>query len=113
MGVTVSSSQPHDPGGLSFRFANPACTLARDYSPDQMAGTLDFWFYDSGSYDVNFHCGCSWKRVLGALKMLGVAELQDMIDKDEGAEAICQFCGEVYQANETQLTQLIADLRNE
>ncbi|MEL6495379.1 MAG: Hsp33 family molecular chaperone HslO [Cyanobacteria bacterium J06623_7] len=65
------------------------------------------------SYPVRFHCGCSWERVLGALKMLGEAELRDMIEKDEGAEAICQFCGEVYQANESQLTQLIADLRNE
>lgn len=65
------------------------------------------------SHPVSFHCGCSWKRVLGALKMLGEAELRDMIEKDEGAEAICQFCGEVYQANESQLNQLIADIKSE
>lgn len=62
---------------------------------------------------VRFSCGCSFNRVLGALKMLGEAELQDMIEKDEGAEAICQFCGEVYQANEAELAQLISDLRAE
>ncbi len=45
---------------------------------------------------VRFHCGCSFDRVLGALKMLGEAELQDMIEKDHGAEA-----------------QLILDLRAE
>ena len=45
--------------------------------------------------------------------MLGEAELQDMIEKDEGAEATCQFCGEIYQANEVQLTRLIADLNAE
>src|SRR4028119_144004 len=31
---------------------------------------------------VRFHCACSFDRVLGALKMLGEAELQDMIEKD-------------------------------
>lgn len=62
---------------------------------------------------LRFHCGCSFDRVLGALKMLGEDELQDMIDKDEGAEAICHFCGEVYQATSNELAQLILDLREE
>lgn len=62
---------------------------------------------------VRFHCGCSFDRVLGALKMLGEAELQDMIDKDGRAEATCHFCGEVYQASSDELAQLIEDLRAE
>jgi len=62
---------------------------------------------------VRFDCRCSFNRVLGALKMLGEAELQDMIEKDEGAEATCQFCGEVYQATKEELTQLVEDLRAE
>ena len=60
---------------------------------------------------VRFDCGCSFNRVLGALKMLGEAELQDMIEKDDGAEATCQFCGEVYQASRDELAQLIEDLQ--
>jgi molecular chaperone Hsp33 len=62
---------------------------------------------------VRFHCGCSFDRVLGALKMLGEAELQDMIEKDDGAEATCHFCGEVYKASSDELAQLIEDLRTE
>jgi molecular chaperone Hsp33 len=62
---------------------------------------------------VRFHCGCSFDRVLGALKILGEAELQDMINKDEGAEATCHFCGSVYRANSQELDQLIQDLRAE
>ncbi|MEW6497093.1 MAG: Hsp33 family molecular chaperone HslO [Cyanobacteriota bacterium] len=62
---------------------------------------------------VRFHCGCSFERVLGALKMLGEAELQDMIEKEKGAEATCHFCGEVYQASSQELAQLIEDLRAE
>jgi molecular chaperone Hsp33 len=60
---------------------------------------------------VRFHCGCSFDRVLGALKMLGAAELQDMIAQDEGAEATCHFCGEVYKADSLHLEQLIIDLK--
>jgi molecular chaperone Hsp33 len=62
---------------------------------------------------VRFHCACSFDRVLGALKMLGEAELQDMIEKDDGAEATCHFCAEVYQASRDELVQLIEDLRTE
>ncbi|MEA5513783.1 Hsp33 family molecular chaperone HslO [Nodularia sp. UHCC 0506] len=62
---------------------------------------------------LRFHCGCSFDRVLGALKILGEEELQDMIIKDNGAEAICEFCGEIYQANSHHLAQLIVDLQTE
>ena len=62
---------------------------------------------------IRFHCGCSFDRMLGALKILGEAELQDMIEKDDGAEATCHFCGEVYQASSDELAQLIEDLRTE
>lgn len=61
---------------------------------------------------LRFHCGCSFDRVLGALKILGEAELQDMIIKDDGAEATCDFCGNVYQANSDHLAQLIVDLQS-
>ena len=62
---------------------------------------------------LRFHCGCSFDRMLGALKILGEDELQDMIAKDNGAEAICDFCGEVYQASSEHLAELIADLKAE
>jgi molecular chaperone Hsp33 len=62
---------------------------------------------------LRFNCGCSFNRVLGALKLLGAAELQDMIEQDNGAEATCDFCSEVYQANREHLSQLIKDLRAE
>ncbi|MEC4814941.1 MAG: Hsp33 family molecular chaperone HslO [Scytonema sp. PMC 1069.18] len=62
---------------------------------------------------LHFHCRCSFDRVLGALKMLGEAELQDMIVKDNGAEATCDFCGTVYKASKDDLSQLIVDLQTE
>jgi len=62
---------------------------------------------------LRFHCGCSFDRMLGALKILGAAELQDMMIKDDGAEATCDFCGRVYQASSDHLAQLIMDLQTE
>ena len=62
---------------------------------------------------LRFHCGCSFDRVLGALKILGADELRDMIEKDNGAEATCHFCNEVYRASSDHLEHLIAELRAE
>jgi molecular chaperone Hsp33 len=62
---------------------------------------------------VQFKCPCSFDRMLGALKMLGEDELQDMIEEDDGAEAICHFCNEVYHASSEQLAQLIEDLQED
>lgn len=62
---------------------------------------------------LRFDCRCSFPRVLGALKILGENELQDMIEKDNGAEATCDFCGEVYQANRHHLAQLIWEIQAE
>ena len=62
---------------------------------------------------VRFHCGCSFDRVLGALKILGKDELIDIIDKEGEAEAICEFCGQVYKANQSELETLIQELQLE
>ncbi len=77
---------------------------------EELLGDLDMEILPETQL-VRFHCGCSFDRVLGALKMLGTEELQDMIVKDEGAEATCHFCGEVYKADSLQLEQLIIDLK--
>ncbi|MBD2101568.1 Hsp33 family molecular chaperone HslO [Leptolyngbya sp. FACHB-261] len=79
---------------------------------EELLGDLDLQILPE-SQMVQFHCGCTFQRVLGALKMLGEDELQDMIEKDDGAEATCHFCGQVYQASSEELAQLIGDLRRE
>ena len=60
---------------------------------------------------VRFDCRCSFDRVLSALRTLGEAELLDMIEKDGGAEATCEFCGEIYQATDQHLSELVEDLQ--
>lgn len=69
--------------------------------------------HDAEPMNIRFHCPCTYDRMLGALKMLGVDELQDMIEKDDGAEATCHFCGEVYTADSNKLAGLIDDLKKQ
>ncbi|MBU6229120.1 MAG: Hsp33 family molecular chaperone HslO [Cyanobacteria bacterium REEB459] len=66
-----------------------------------------------GSQLVQFHCPCSRDRMVAALKILGEAELKDMIEKDKGAEATCHFCNQVYRLTLDQLVQVIQDLQAE
>jgi molecular chaperone Hsp33 len=79
---------------------------------EQLMGDLDLVVFP-GARALRFQCRCSFDRVLGALKMLGQAELEDMIHKDEGAEAICHFCGEVYRPNTSDLEQVLQEMRQE
>jgi molecular chaperone Hsp33 len=60
---------------------------------------------------VKFKCRCNFDRVLGALKMFGEAELRDMINEDQGAEATCQFCSEIYRADRQDLEKIILNLQ--
>ncbi|NEO84020.1 MAG: Hsp33 family molecular chaperone HslO [Spirulina sp. SIO3F2] len=62
---------------------------------------------------IRYHCGCTMERMLGALKMVGATELQDMIETDGGAEATCHFCNTVYRADPDHLRRLITEIAAE
>lgn len=59
---------------------------------------------------LRFYCPCSRDRVLAALNLFGGEELRDMVEKDNGAEATCELCGEVYQIERQELEDLIESL---
>ena len=59
---------------------------------------------------VEFFCPCTRARSEGALALLGAEELTDMIEKDNGAELTCHFCGEVYRFSAEELAALIEEL---
>ncbi|MEY3299175.1 MAG: 33 kDa chaperonin [Cyanobacteriota bacterium] len=79
---------------------------------EDLVGDLDLTILPESQL-VRFHCPCSFERMLGALKMLGEDELQDMIEKDNGAEATCHFCNEVYHTSSDHLARLINELRQD
>lgn len=55
---------------------------------------------------VSFKCDCSKERFANAIIALGKEEIQNMIDEDHGAEAVCHFCRSKYQFTEEELEDL-------
>lgn len=55
---------------------------------------------------VAFKCDCSKDKFAEAIISLGGDEIQEMIDEDHGAEAVCVFCGEKYTYTEAELAAL-------
>jgi molecular chaperone Hsp33 len=60
------------------------------------------------SFDVpiEFRCSCTRARALAPYALLAPDELQEMIEKEGGSRATCQFCGEVYQFTPEELRDL-------
>lgn len=55
---------------------------------------------------VSFKCDCSKERFANAIVSLGKGEIQQMIDEDGGAEAVCHFCRKKYQYSAADLEKL-------
>ncbi|SDI12658.1 molecular chaperone Hsp33 [Alteribacillus persepolensis] len=81
--------------------------IEKGKTPEEMLHVLfgeDFQLLDK--HPVAFSCHCSKERVENALISLGTDELQDMIEKDKGAETQCHFCNEKYHFSEEDLKEL-------
>jgi molecular chaperone Hsp33 len=59
---------------------------------------------------LRYHCGCTIDRMADALKMLGKNELEDMLNRDQGAEVTCDFCADVFRLDDRQLKSLITEM---
>lgn len=57
-------------------------------------------------YHVKYFCPCTKDRVSAALEVLGEADLQDMIEKEEQPEIICQMCGKPYHFKAEEIKQI-------
>ena len=58
---------------------------------------------------VMYHCDCSKERFADAIVSLGKDEIQQMIEEDGGAEAVCHFCRGKYQYSIKELEELQAE----
>jgi len=108
--VALLEDRCREISGFSQRLA--ACegnlqALLEDIFPDLDPQLLE---EAEASQDVSFHCPCSRRRSLNALKLLGRAELSEMLAEDGRAELTCHFCNEIYEVNGGELQELIHDL---
>ncbi len=59
--------------------------------------------------ELRFNCTCSWERVRRALTLIGVGELQAMIDEVGEAVVKCDFCTKEYRADGDELRKMIEE----
>jgi len=108
--VALLEDRCREISGFSQRLA--ACegnlqALLEDIFPDLDPQLLED---AEASQEVTFHCPCSRRRSLNALKLLGRAELSEMLQEDGRAELTCHFCNEIYEVNGGELQELIHEL---
>jgi len=81
------------------------------FSPVEMLNTvlgdLDLLLLEEKQ--PRFFCQCSRERALLIISALGRPEVEDMIEKDNGAELICHFCNEAYQISGEELAGLLVE----
>ncbi|HUO84062.1 MAG TPA: Hsp33 family molecular chaperone HslO, partial [Thermoanaerobaculia bacterium] len=58
---------------------------------------------------IRFHCSCTRERALAPFSILDPEELRQMIEEEDGAEAVCQFCGEKYRFSSDDLRAIHAN----
>ena len=62
---------------------------------------------------VQFKCDCSKEKFASAIITLGAEQIQELIDQDHGAEAVCAFCNNKYQYSEADLAELKQEILGE
>ncbi|WP_026896220.1 Hsp33 family molecular chaperone HslO [Clostridiisalibacter paucivorans] len=77
-------------------------------SPEDILNKIlgDFHMDILDKVPVEFSCDCSIERIKKALSTVGKEELQDMIDKDKGAELLCHFCNTKYNFTDKELEEI-------
>ncbi|BAP84984.1 heat shock protein Hsp33 [Paucilactobacillus hokkaidonensis JCM 18461] len=60
---------------------------------------------------VAFKCDCSKERFAKALASISRAGMEEMINQDHHAEAVCHFCGNRYEYSETELKKILVQMK--
>jgi molecular chaperone Hsp33 len=92
-----------------------AATLTRQELKGQSAADLLYRLFNEESIrlfepePVAFRCGCSRTRVEETLKLLGQAEVDDIIAEEGTVSVNCEFCNRTYAFDPVDIKQLFAE----
>ena len=70
----------------------------------------DCRLYDADT--LQFKCDCSRKRTADALRYMTQDELEEIIREEGIIEVNCQFCNELYQFDQADITMMFSDSAN-
>lgn len=70
-------------------------------------GDIPFQILDEK--DVSFKCTCSLERARTMIAALGRDEVESMLADDKGAVMTCGFCNEIYQLDDADLEEILAN----
>ncbi len=69
----------------------------------------DFASYTFETSETAYKCDCSRERIERAVRSLGKAEIQDIIDKQINAELVCHFCNQKYVVTKAELEEMLKE----
>lgn len=86
-------------------------TFSEHFMPFPYNEWLQFTFAQhtvkvSPAQAVDFACSCSVERVHNALRLVGEAELQPLIEEQGKIETQCEFCGKAYEVSAASFAEL-------
>ena len=65
-----------------------------------------------GQRELVYSCSCSRTKMEGALFSLGEEDIQQLLDKEDGAEVRCEFCRQGYRFGKDELSKLLETAKN-
>ena len=60
-------------------------------------------------YTPSLNCGCNREKLESVILGMGKAEIEDMIQKDNGAQVHCTFCNQTYEFSAEELERLLQE----
>ncbi len=87
----------------------PLTSLLREgKSPEQLLEVLfkGIPFKTLEKRALAFRCSCSREKIENAVLSLGAGEIDDMIQRDGGAEVTCEFCRQLWRLDRDDLERL-------
>jgi molecular chaperone Hsp33 len=92
--------------GISKRILEGANAedLLKDYLGDFKLHEIDH------PHPIEYHCRCSYERVLRSLMLLGLEEVESAIADAKPLDVVCEFCGRKYEVGGEDLQKIRTDL---
>jgi molecular chaperone Hsp33 len=78
--------------------------LVKDYLSDFNLLPMDH------DHPIAYHCRCNLERVKRSVTLLGLQDIDEILNEKKPLDVACEFCGRKYEVSEADLTKIRQDL---